>query len=382
MKILVCGADGYLGWPLSLHFAAIGHEVVCLDNYLKRELLTETSRKPLWETPYLGERISKVGDRLGKNLTHVEIDLRDFEVVHSLIDEFRPDAIVHFAEQPSAPYSMMGFKESSLTLQNNLVATHNLLEAIRAVDKDIHLIKLGTMGEYGTPNIRIEEGFIDIDHLGRKDRFLFPRAASSLYHTTKVLDTDLVWFYVRVHGLRVTDLMQGPVYGVTTPETRESGLLTSFHYDDIFGTVLNRFMAQAIAGVPLTVYGNGSQKRGYLDIVDSMRCIELSALNPPNQGELNIHNQFTEVFSVNELADLVVEAAKRLDLNVEVEKMTNPRFEAEDHYYEVAHDNLKSFGWQPIQLTVDYLVDTLQVIQPHADDIDRTVLSPTVGWSK
>ena len=244
-------------------------------------------------------------------------DCTDAAMMFALFADVRPDVVIHYAEQPSAPYSMMGFDAARRTLRNNLEATFNTIWACLEHAPDCHIVKLGTMGEYGTPDIDIEEGWIEIAHKGRKDRFLFPRAAGSLYHTTKVLDTDLLWFYVRLYRLRVTDLMQGPVYGLSTSEAdADRRLLPNFHYDDIFGTVVNRFLVQAVAGVPLTVYGGGGQTRGYLNLNDTLQCIELAAANPPRRGELRIMNQFTETFTVSELAERVVEAGRSLGLNV------------------------------------------------------------------
>lgn len=286
MRILIMGGDGYLGWPTSMRFAAEGHEVLAVDNYLRRECSRETDSLPLFEVPDLLERAKLFKAETGYDIDAREVDLNDFEAFSALFEEFLPDAVVHYAEQPSAPYSMRGFDEARLTLNNNLNVTFNLIQAVLKHKPDCHIIKLGTMGEYGTPNIDIEEGWIDIEHKGRKDRFLFPRQAGSLYHTTKVLDTDLIWFYVRTFGLRATDLMQGPVYGLETSETSGNHQLYSFfNYDDIFGTVVNRFMVQAVAGVPLTVYGKGGQVRGYLDIRDTLQCIQLAAANPPGAGQ-------------------------------------------------------------------------------------------------
>ena len=246
---------------------------------------------------------------------------------------------------------------------------------------DCHIIKLGTMGEYGTPNIDIEEGWIDIEHKGRSDKFLFPRQAGSLYHTTKVLDTDLMWFYVRTHGLRITDLMQGPVYGFETPEADlDSRLIPHFHYDDIFGTAVNRFLVQAVAGVPLTVYGKGGQTRGYLNLKDTLQCIDLAASNPAAPGELRILNQFTEQFSVNELADRIQQAGNKLDLNVQVKSIPNPRKEAEDHYYNAAHSGLLDLGLKPNFMTEDTLIKMLERIIAHKDDIVADRIMPRVSW--
>ena len=263
MRILILGGDGYLGWPTAMHFAARGHEVTVIDNYLRRQIALETDSEALIRTPNLQER-AEIYAAVSKHKVNVVIgDCCDYDLLRSLVRDTQPDAIVHYAEQPSAPYSMRDYRSAALTLDNNLKATFNLAWAVIEEAPTAHIIKLGTMGEYGTPNIDIEEGWIEIEHKGRKDKFLFPRQAGSLYHTTKVLDTDLLWFYVRTFGIQVTDLMQGPVYGLRTPESElDERLLPNFHYDDIFGTVVNRFLTQAVAGIPLTVYGKGDQTRG------------------------------------------------------------------------------------------------------------------------
>jgi UDP-sulfoquinovose synthase len=276
---------------------------------------------------------------------------------------------------------MIGFDQARLTLNNNLNATMNVIWAVLQHAPDCHIIKLGTMGEYGTPNIDIEEGWIDIEHKGRKDRFLFPRAAGSLYHTTKVLDTDLLWFYVRTYGIRVTDLMQGPVYGLSTDESdQDDRLLPNFHYDDIFGTVVNRFLVQAVAGVPLTVYGKGGQVRGYLNLRDTLQCIELAATHPADKGQLRILNQFTEVFSVNQLAERVQRVGKELGLDVQVKSIDNPRKEKEEHYYNPVHSGLLELGLKPHFMTDDVVASMLQQVMRYRGQIDTKKILPRVRW--
>jgi len=277
---------------------------------------------------------------------------------------------------------MMNYDTARRTLCNNLEATFNVIWACIEHAPDCHIVKLGTMGEYGTPNIDIEEGWIDIRHKGREDRFLFPRAAGSLYHTTKVLDTDLLWFYVRLYGLRVTDLMQGPVYGLATSESdADERLSPNFHYDDIFGTVINRFLVQAVAGVPLTIYGAGGQTRGYLNLKDTLQCVELAAESPPSAGTLRIMNQFTETFSVNELAASVIKAAQAVGLDASVRPIPNPRKEREQHYYNPAHSSLIELGLKPHCMTTEVLVDMLGRVQRHASRIDHARILPRVSWN-
>jgi UDP-sulfoquinovose synthase len=245
-----------------------------------------------------------------------------------------------------------------------------------------HIIKLGTMGEYGTPNIDIEEGWIDIEHNGRRDTFLYPRAAGSLYHTTKVLDTDLLWFYVRNNGLKVTDLMQGPVYGLRTQESEYSDdLLPNFHYDDIFGTVVNRFIVQAVVGHPLTVFGKGGQTRGYLNLKDTLQCVELAVNSPVESGELRILNQFTETFSVNELSEKIKKAAQMVGLKVEIRSIPNPRKEKEEHYYNPAHSGLTDLGLKPTLMDDGVLCDLLEKVLLHKKNININLVTPRVSWS-
>jgi UDP-sulfoquinovose synthase len=382
MRIIVLGGDGYLGWPTAMHLAARGHQVWALDNYLRRQIALETCSEPLIPTPNLTDRARIYQTLTGRKIRVVIGDCTDRTVMAELFAEARPDAVVHYAEQPSAPFSMMGYDAARRTLRNNLEATFNTIWACLEHAPGCHIVKLGTMGEYGTPNIDIEEGWIEIEHKGRKDKFLFPRAAGSLYHTTKVLDTDLLWFYVRIHGLTVTDLMQGPVYGLATPETElDERLLPNFHYDDIFGTVVNRFLVQAVAGVPLTVYGGGGQTRGYLNLNDTLQCVELAIVRPPAAGELRILNQFTELFSVNELADRVAGAGRALGLEVQIKSIANPRKEREQHYYHPVHSGLIELGLEPHPMSEEVLVAMLEKVRRYADRIDRARILPRVRWN-
>ena len=382
MRVLILGGDGYLGWPTAMHFAALGHEVCVIDNYLRRNMARETRSEALMPNPSLHERAGVYHGMSGKCIRVEIADCCDYRLLGQTVQEFQPDAAVHYAEQPSAPYSMIGFEAAKLTLNNNLNATFNLIWAVLENAPDCHIIKLGTMGEYGTPNIDIEEGWLDVEHNGRKHTFLYPRQAGSLYHTTKVLDTDLLWFYVRTYGLRVTDLMQGPVYGLSTGEAdQDERLMPNFHYDDIFGTVVNRFLVQAVAGIPLTVYGKGGQTRGYLNLKDTLQCVRLAADNPVEQGELRILNQFTEQFTVNELAEKVQHAGCELGIDVSIKHVENPRKEAEDHYYNAKHSGLLDLGLKPHYLTEDILINMLQEVLKHKERIDTRMIMPRVRWS-
>jgi UDP-sulfoquinovose synthase len=383
MRIIVLGGDGYLGWPTAMHLAARGHEVWTIDNYLRRQIALETCSEPLIATPNLVERAEIFAAQTGHRIRVTIGDCTDYPTVARLFREAQPDAVIHYAEQPSAPFSMLGYDSARRTLRNNLEATFNTVWACLEHAPACHIIKLGTMGEYGTPDIDIEEGWLEIEHKGRKDRFLYPRAAGSLYHTTKVLDTDLLWFYVRIYSLRVTDLMQGPVYGLATAESEiDERLVPNFHYDDIFGTVVNRFLVQAVAGVPLTVYGGGGQTRGYLNLCDTLQCIELAALNPPARGEMRILNQFTETFTVSELAQRVARAARALGLGeIRIESIPNPRKEREQHYYNPAHTGLIKLGLEPHYLTDEVLAAMLEKVRAHADRIDPARIMPRVRWN-
>jgi UDP-sulfoquinovose synthase len=383
MRILILGGDGYLGWPTAMHLSHQGHEVAVVDNYFRRRACTNLKCEPLWATPDLHRR-AELWKRLGGSQVEVFIgDVCDYQFLHRVFQEFEPAAVVHYAEQPSAPYSMMGREAATFTLTNNLISTCNLVHAVAEFNADCHIIKLGTMGEYGTPNIDIEEGWLDIEHKGRRDRFLFPRQASSLYHTTKIQDTDLLWFYVRTWGLRVTDLMQGPVYGLETAETAlDPGLMPIFNYDEIFGTVLNRFIVQAVAGYPLTIYGNGSQIRGYLNLKDTMQCISLSALQPAARGELRIANQITETFSVNELAAKVQRTGEMLGYQVATQFLANPRVEKEDHYYNPAYTSLLEMGLKPHYLSEEALTGMFRVVERYQSNINRDTIFRGVKWKE
>ncbi|GAB4390289.1 MAG: NAD-dependent epimerase/dehydratase family protein [Thermodesulfovibrionales bacterium] len=375
------GADGYLGWPTCMHFSRKGHDVAGVDNYFRRNAAVEMDIEPLFPTPNLARRARVWEELTGRRIAVHIGDVTDYAFLSGVFRGFRPDVVVHYAEQPSAPYSMLNREAAYFTLRNNLLGTINIAYAVRETNPACHIIKLGTMGEYGTPNIDIEEGWLDIEHKGRKDRFLFPRQASSLYHTTKIQDTDLLWFYVRTWGLRVTDLMQGPVYGISTEEAdMDARLLPHFSYDEIFGTVLNRFVVQAVAGHPLTVYGKGGQTRGYLNIKDTLQCVNLSAERPAREGELRIFNQVTETFSVNELAERVRRAASGLGYKVQVRNVENPRKESEEHYYNPKYTGLLELGLQPHLLTDEVLEEMLRAVETHKERINQQAIFRGVKW--
>ncbi len=383
MRTIVLGGDGYLGWPTAMHLASAGHDVWVMDNYLRRTLARQTRSEALIEAPNLHDRAERFESLTGLKIRVHVGDCTNVEHMERIFVEAQPDAVVHYAEQPSAPYSMMGRDAAELTLRNNLCATFNVVWAVLRCAPNCHIVKLGTMGEYGTPNIDIEEGWIDVHHKGRTETFLYPRAGGSLYHTTKILDTDLLWFYVRTYSLRVTDLMQGPVYGISTPDAdRHIDLLPNFHYDDLFGTVLNRFIVQAVAGVPLTVYGAGGQTRGYLNLLDTLQCVELALEHPASKEELRILNQFTETFTVNELAERVVHAAAAFGIDVTIDHIANPRQELEEHYYNAVHTAFPALGLRPHLLNDSVLARMLEIVVRYKDRVDPKKILPRVSWNR
>lgn len=382
MRILILGGDGYLGWPTAMHLSAAGHQVAVVDNYLRRQMCLQESVQPLFQVPDLQRRSAIWEQVSGKTVEAHVGDLQQWDFVSDVFRQFQPEAVLHYAEQPSAPYSMLNRRTASLTLQNNLAVTANVIFAVHEFCPQAHIVKIGTMGEYGTPNIDIEEGWLEVEHKGRKEKFLYPRQAGSLYHTTKVMDTDLLWFYVRMWGLRVTDLMQGPVYGMFTEEGGENHeLMPFFNYDELFGTVINRFVVQAVAGYPLTIYGRGGQTRGYLNLKDTLQCVRLSLENPPEESGLRIFNQFTETFSVNDIAEKVVRVGKQLGIEVAVRSLPNPRKEAEEHYYNPAHTGLIELGLKPNYLTDEVLAQMMKLVLLHKASIRPDTIFRGVKWA-
>jgi UDP-sulfoquinovose synthase len=383
MKILILGGDGYLGWPTAMHLSAQGHQVAVVDNYLRRSLCREENVEPLVEVPNLHQRTAIWESVAGHRIPVFVGDLRKWDFIEDVFQRFAPQAVVHYAEQPAAPYSMLNRSAATLTLRNNLEVTANLIFAVQQFNPAAHIVKLGTMGEYGTPDIDIEEGWLDIEHKGRSQKFLYPRQAGSLYHTTKIMDTDLLWFYVRTWGLRVTDLMQGPVYGIFTEENRgHEDLYPFLNYDELFGTVLNRFVIQAVADYPMTVYGKGGQTRGYLNLKDTLNCVRLSLENPAQKGELRILNQFTETFSVNQLAQKVQRVARSKGYKAEISTVENPRKEAEEHYYNPAHTGLLDLGLKPQFLTDEVLAEMIEFAARHKKAIRPEQIFRKVTWDQ
>ena len=381
MRVLILGGDGYLGWPTAMRFSGKGHVVGVVDNFARRRWVEEAGSHSLTPIVTLEERIEAWREVAGKRIEPYVGDIAEGTFVADVVREFEPDAIVHYGEQPSAPWSMKTVDNAVVTQQNNVIGSLKLLWAMREHAPEAHLVKLGTMGEYGTPNIDIEEGFIEIEHNGRRDTLPFPKLPGSLYHLSKVHDSSNIHFACRVWGLRATDLNQGVVYGIETPETHlDERLLTRFDYDELFGTALNRFAVQAVIGYPLTVYGKGGQTRGFLNIVDTLQCIELTAANPPAQGEYRVFNQFTETFNVADLAEKVRHAAGELGIEVQVEHVSNPRLEMEEHYYNPTHTKLLSLGLRPTLLSETLIESMLQVIQRYRDSVSEDVIAPVTQW--
>src|SRR6201997_1868437 len=381
MRIAILGGDGFCGWATALYLSSKGHSVAIIDNFVRRLWDYELGVQTLTPIRPLSERLNVWNQLTGKTIELFVGDVCDYDFLSSVIKSFEPEAVVHFAEQRSAPYSMIDHKHAVFTQVNNVVGTLNLLFAIREFQPDCHIVKLGTMGEYGTPNIDIEEGYITIEHNGRKDTLPYPKQPGSFYHLSKVHDSHNMMFACRIWGLRATDLNQGVVYGTVTDEViLDEALINRFDYDDVFGTVLNRFCVQAAAGHPLTVYGEGGQTRGFLDIRETVRCIEIACLNPAQPGECRVFNQFTEQFSVLELAEMVKAAAWKLGLRVNIEHLPAPRVESEDHYYNAQHSKLIDLGLQPHFLSDSLLDSLMNIAIRYHDRADASLMLPQVNW--
>ncbi len=382
MRILILGGDGYLGWPTALRFSARGHEVSVVDNFARRRWHDEQSTGSL--TPILGlaDRIDAWREISGKEIHSFVGGVEDGEFLDRVVAETSPEAVVHYGQQASAPFSMISRRHAVETQYTNVIGNLNLLWSIREHVPNCHLIKLGTMGEYGTPNVDIEEGYIEYEHNGRKDTLPHPKLPGSLYHCSKVHDSTNIHFACRHWGLRATDLNQGVVYGIETDETvQDERLLTRFDYDELFGTALNRFCVQAMIEHPLTVYGRGGQTRGYLNIRDTLQCVELAANNPADLGEMRVYNQFTEQFSVKELADLVQQAGSEIGRDVEIKSFPNPRVELEEHYYNAKHSKLLDLGLQPHYLGEELVRSMLGKIDQYKGRVIQRAILPKTSWN-
>lgn len=383
MKVLVIGGDGYCGWATALYLSNQGHEVGILDSLVRRHWDNELCVETLTPIAPIQHRLKRWQGLTGKTIDLFIGDITNYEFLSKTLQQFEPEAIVHFGEQRSAPFSMIDREHAVLTQVNNVVGTLNLLYAMKADFPNCHLVKLGTMGEYGTPNIDIEEGYITIEHNGRKDTLPYPKQPGSMYHLSKVHDSHNIHFACRIWGLRATDLNQGVVYGVLTDETGMDELLINrLDYDGVFGTALNRFCIQAAVGHPLTVYGKGGQTRGFLDIRDTVRCVELAIANPANPGEFRVFNQFTEMFSVGDLANMVQKAGSALGLKVEVDNLDNPRIEKEEHYFNAKNTNLLDLGLQPHYLSDSLLDSLLNFAVKYKQRVDEAQILPKVKWHR
>jgi UDP-sulfoquinovose synthase len=380
VRVFIAGVDGYLGWPLAQHLARQGHVIGGADALLRRLWVDQMGSVSAIPIGSMDERLSAFGEHFGERLLFFPLDLRDHVTLCSALAEFKPDAVVHFAECPSAPYSMIDFDHANFVQGNNVSGTMSLLFAMRDHCPEAHLIKLGTMGEYGTPNLDIPEGFFEVEYRGRRDQLPFPRQAGSWYHWSKVFDSHNVAFACQLWGLRATDVMQGIVYG-TWLDT-DVRLNTRLDFDEAFGTALNRFCCQAVIGQPLMPYGQGTQRRGFLSLADSMHCLGLAIEHPAEVGEYRIFNQLREVLSVNELAELVRMAGKAVGLAVEIDPVDNPRMEAEAHYYNPDSHRLRALGFRPSLPINGVIQNMIGELLPHRDRIAAHAnrLAPTVRW--
>ena len=381
MKVLVVGGDGYCGWATALYLSDRGYDVGIVDSLVRRHWDQTLGVDTLTPIAPIRHRVDRWHQLTGKKIELFVGDICDYPFVQSFMRKFEPEAILHFGEQRSAPFSMIDREHAVMTQVNNVVGNLNLLFAIREFNQATHLVKLGTMGEYGQPNIDIEEGYITIRHNGREDRLPYPMQPGSFYHLSKVHDTHNIRFACKIWGLRATDLNQGVVYGVLTDQTAiDDVLINRLDYDEVFGTALNRFCIQAAIGHPLTVYGAGGQTRGFLDIRDTVRCMEIAVANPAAEGEFRVFNQFTEQFSVMDLALMVKKAGEDAGMKVEVDHVKNPRVEKEAHYYNAKNTQLKDLGLVPHCLSESLLTSLLQFAIRYRDRVDKAQIMPTVTW--
>ncbi|GAX35082.1 NAD-dependent epimerase/dehydratase family protein [Nodularia sp. NIES-3585] len=383
MKVLVIGGDGYCGWATALYLSNRGYEVGILDSLVRRHWDNELGIETLTPIAPIQQRLQRWQDLTGKCIDLFVGDITNYEFLKQVLHQFEPNALVHFGEQRSAPFSMIDREHAVLTQVNNVVGTLNLLYAMREDFPDCHMVKLGTMGEYGTPNIDIEEGFITIEHNGRKDTLPYPKQPGSMYHLSKVHDSHNINFACRTWGLRATDLNQGIVYGVLTEETgMDKMLINRLDYDGVFGTALNRFCIQAAIAHPLTVYGKGGQTRGFLDIRDTVRCVELAIANPAEAGEFRVFNQFTERFSIGDLALMVKKAGNAIGLSVDINHLDNPRVEREEHYFNAKNTKLLDLGLQPHYLCDSLLDSLLNFAVKYQNRVDNKQILPKVSWHR
>ncbi|MCL4334073.1 MAG: GDP-mannose 4,6-dehydratase [Candidatus Thermoplasmatota archaeon] len=385
MRVLILGIDGYIGWTLAQRLVSKGHDVYGADNFFTRRRVKEVGSESVLPIPQMSKRLTGFKDFYGKDVGFFRGNVADPKFMYRIMEQVGPDAIYHLAEQRSAPYSMIGLKQANETMVSNIVSTMNLVYASKDLNPDVHIIKLGTMGEYGTPNIDITEGFIEVEFRGRKDTMPFPRNAGSWYHWSKVHDSNNLMFANRLWKLKITDIMQGVVYGTATKEIEVSRLFTRFDIDEVWGTALNRFVAQAIAGLPITPYGRGNQKRGFLSLEDSVTCLSIALEKPPGEGEYRILNQFDQYYSVNFLAETVKEAYEKVTgMKAEIKHVENPRVEAEDHYYNPDHRKLQELGYRPsgeLKKDVERMISDLMDHRERCVNL-RSVIMPKTFWKR
>lgn len=380
-RLLVLGADGYLGFAAAQYFAARGFTIAMADGLLKRHWEAQLGVESLFPVAGFAERHQALERRYGRRISFYVGDLRDPEFVTALFRSFRPTVVLHLAEQPSAPFSMLGRREAVLTQTNNLLGTLNLIFALAAAP-EVHLLKLGSMGEYGTPDLEIEEGFFEVEYHGRRARLPYPRDPSSFYHLSKVHDSQNLSLAARVYGLRVTDINQGIVFGTSLEPDGPPELALSYHYDAVFGTVLNRFLAQAAFDKPLLIYGQGRQRRAFIALRETLRAMEMALERPPERGEYRVINQFTQVFSLVELAELVQVAAADLGLKSRVISLRNPRREAGEHYYNPSRATLESWGLPGHQVKAEDLRPLITELLPFRSRLKPEHLRPRIRWSQ
>lgn len=384
MKVFIAGMDGYLGWSLAVYLSAKGFEVGGADNGSRRKWVEEMGSQSVTPIRGMKERLGALKEKTGVAAYYKDGDLTDYAFVKQCFTEFKPDAVVHFGEMPSAPYSMVDIEHCVFTHRNNMIGTLNILYVMREICPSAHLVKLGTMGEYGTPNLDIPEGFFDIEYRGRKDKLPFPKQAGSWYHWTKVHDSNNIMFACRIWGLRSTDIMQGVVFGTRIDEFGEDErLLTRYDIDQSFGTAINRYCAQAVIDHPLTPFGKGQQRRGFLPLRDSMQCISLAVKNPPEEGEYRVFNQFEEVYSITELAEKVKKVAAGHGINVVIRNLENPRKEMEEHYYSPDHKHLLDLGYQPTHDMEKEMNVMMKDLMNYKNRIleKKDVLIPDIRWT-
>ncbi|MCQ9675821.1 MULTISPECIES: NAD-dependent epimerase/dehydratase family protein [unclassified Corynebacterium] len=387
MKVAIFGGDGFCGWPASLYLSDQGHEVTIVDNLSRRAIDTELGAESLTPIVSIDERLAAWNEVTGKTIGFRNIDVaQDYDALLDFLTTERPDAVVHFAEQRAAPYSMKSSRTKRYTVDNNINATHNLLAAIVESDQDIHVAHLGTMGVYGygTAGMKIPEGYLDVqvdtgDNGVVEQQILYPSNPGSVYHMTKVLDQHLFAYYAKNDELRITDLHQGIIWGTHTEQTaRDERLINRFDYDGDYGTVLNRFLIQAGIGYPLTVHGTGGQTRAFIHIRDMVRCIELALNNPPARGErVKIINQMTETHRVRDLAELLAKIS-----GAEVAYVPNPRKESAENELHVTNDTFLELGLQPTTLSEGLLHEVEDVARKYAERVDRSKIPAQSLWTK